>query len=292
MKRPEVDEGPKTESNVPDFLRASEKTLVMGVLNVTPDSFSDGGRFFEKDKAIAHALRMVEEGADFIDIGGESTRPFSDPISGQEEMDRVVPVIEELQKRVETYISIDTTKAAVAREAVKAGATLINDISALRLDPEMAGTAAALKAPVALMHMKGSPKNMQVNPTYDDLMGELIAFFRERIEFAAAAGIPEERVIIDPGVGFGKTFDHNLMIINRLGELITSLGRPLLLGTSRKGFLGQIVKTETARERDAGTGATTAIGVYHGARIIRAHNVLMTRHIADVTDAIKRERIV
>jgi dihydropteroate synthase len=233
---------------------------------------------------------MAEEGADFLDIGGESTRPFSDSISDQEEMDRVIPVIEELRKRVRTYISIDTTKADVAREAVKAGAALINDISALRFDPDMARTAAALKTPVALMHMKGTPKNMQVNPVYDDLMGELIAFFRERIDHAFAAGIPEDHIIIDPGIGFGKTFDHNLMILNRLREL-TSLGRPVLLGTSRKSFLGKITGTETAGERDAGTGATTAIGIYHGARIIRAHNVLMTRHIADVTDAIKREHI-
>jgi len=290
MKRLEVDEGPAPESIVPDFLSSSGKTLVMGVLNVTPDSLSDGGHFFETDKAIAHALRMAEEGADFIDIGGESTRPFSDPISDQEEMDRVIPIIEELRKRVGTHISIDTTKAVVAREAVNAGAALINDISALRFDPQMALTAAALKAPVALMHMKGTPKNMQVNPTYDDLMGELIEFFRERIDYAAAAGIPENRIIIDPGIGFGKTFDHNLMILNRLREL-TSLGRPLLLGTSRKAFIGKITGAETAGERDTGTGATTAIGVYHGARIIRAHNVLMTRHIVDVTDAIKRERI-
>ncbi len=283
-------DGEPAKSNALDFLNASGKTLVMGVLNVTPDSFSDGGRFFKSGDALARALRMTEEGADFIDIGGESTRPFSDPITVREELDRVIPVIEELRKRVETLITIDTTKAAVAREAVNAGAAVINDISALRFDPDMARVAAELKTPVALMHMKGSPKDMQVNPTYDDLMGELIAFFRERIDSAGAAGIPEDRIIIDPGVGFGKTYDHNLLIINRLGEL-TSLGRPVLLGTSRKTFIGKITGVEKPEQRDVGTGATTAIGVYNGARIIRAHNVSMTRQIADMADAILRERV-
>lgn len=266
------------------------KTLIMGVLNVTPDSFSDGGVFLPKDKAVDHALRMASQAADFIDIGGESSRPFSGSVSVHEELERVIPVIEVLREKTNSLISIDTTKSLVARQAVAAGAALINDISALRFDEEMAATVAELDVPVVLMHMKGTPRNMQVDPTYSNLMDEVKAFFEERMQYAVARGIPENHIILDPGIGFGKTFDHNVQILHRLKEL-TSLGRPVLIGTSRKAFLGKITGVTQADQRDIGTAASLAIGVYNGARIVRVHNVEVARQTVAVVEAIKHETV-
>lgn len=267
---------------------AKGNTLIMGVLNVTPDSFSDGGLFFDGKTALDHGLRMAEEGADIIDIGGESTRPFSEPISIQEEIERVVPVIEALSSRVDAMLSIDTTKSEVAREAVRAGARLINDISAMRFDENMGVVTAELDVPVVLMHMKGSPRTMQIKPYYRDVMAEIKEFFQERMDYAVSCGIARDHVILDPGIGFGKTFDHNLQILHRFSDFLT-LDRPLLLGTSRKAFIGKITGKEQALERDIGTAATVAIGVYNGARIIRTHNVEIARQTVAVVDAIKQE---
>jgi dihydropteroate synthase len=263
------------------------RTLVMGVLNVTPDSFSDGGKFFPREKAVAHGILMAEQGADIVDVGGESSRPFSEPVSLQEELDRIIPVIEALKKRIESVISVDTTKAQVAREAITAGAGLINDISALRFDPDMTGVVASSKLPVILMHMKGTPEDMQKNPFYSEIITEIVRFFHERIEHAVSSKIPKDRIILDPGIGFGKTFDHNLQIINRLKDFV-HLGRPILLGTSRKAFIGKIVGQEMD-QRELGTAATVAIGVYNGAKIIRVHDVAVAKQIIAMADAIKYE---
>ncbi|MBU2498201.1 MAG: dihydropteroate synthase [Proteobacteria bacterium] len=260
----------------------------MGIVNVTPDSFSDGGQFFERERAIDHGLAMAQEGADIIDVGGESTRPYSDGVSKEEEMDRVIPVIEALRKEVAVPISIDTIKAEVAREALRAGASMINDISALRFDPEMVKVAAAAKVPVVLMHMKGTPSDMQKDPTYERLIPEILAFLEEAVRCGLAGGIQEEMIIVDPGIGFGKTFDQNLEVIRDLHRF-HSLGRPILLGTSRKAFLGHILNKQT-HERDAGTMATVAAGVLNGAHIVRVHNVKKAIETVKVIDAVKRGR--
>jgi dihydropteroate synthase len=270
-----------------DLLAPYGRTLIMGVLNVTPDSFSDGGRYFQQEKAVAHGIRLAEEGADIIDVGGESTRPFSDPVSVQEELDRVIPVIEALSRRIDTILSIDTTKAQVAEAAVRAGSRLINDISGLRFDPSMARVAAESNFPVILMHMKGTPQNMQETPFYTDLIPEIAEFFKERIDYAVSSGIVRERIILDPGIGFGKTFDHNLQIINRLKDF-AYIGRPILLGTSRKAFIGKVLGKD-ADQREIGTAATAAIGIYNGARIVRVHDVAIAKQITVTVDAIKNE---
>jgi len=269
-------------------LDLGQRTLVMGIVNVTPDSFSDGGQFFERERAIDHGLAMAQEGADIIDVGGESTRPYSDGVSKEEEMDRVIPVIEALRKEVAVPISIDTIKAEVAREALRAGASMINDISALRFDPEMVKVAAAAKVPVVLMHMKGTPSDMQKDPTYERLIPEILAFLEEAVRCGLAGGIQEEMIIVDPGIGFGKTFDQNLEVIRDLHRF-HSLGRPILLGTSRKAFLGHILNKQT-HERDAGTMATVAAGVLNGAHIVRVHNVKKAIETVKVIDAVKRGR--
>jgi dihydropteroate synthase len=261
----------------------------MGVLNVTPDSFSDGGRFFDLDQAIAHGLELAREGADIIDIGGESTRPYSRKVTAQEEIERVAPVIKALSRELTIPISIDTFKAKVAGKALEAGAAIINDISSLRFDPQMAGLAAEAKVPVILMHIQGKPADMQNNPTYQDLMGEIIAFLQEAIERAVQAGIRRDLLMVDPGIGFGKTFDHNLEIIRELGRL-KSLQLPVLLGSSRKAFIGHILNKEPP-ERDVGTMATIAAGILNGAQIVRVHNVAMTLQIVKIMDAIKRGRV-
>jgi dihydropteroate synthase len=199
-------------------LELGRRTLIMGIVNVTPDSFSDGGHFFSTDRALAQAMRLIEEGADILDIGGESTRPFSDPVGESEEMDRVLPVIEALANRVSVPISIDTTKASVARQAVASGATLINDVSALRMDPDMGATAARCRVPLILMHMKGTPKDMQVKPVYDDLVSDIMTFLSDSMDRAVAAGVNRDAIILDPGIGFGKTIHHNLRIIRDLNR--------------------------------------------------------------------------
>lgn len=277
----------------PYTLELGLRTRIMGIVNVTPDSFSDGGHFFSADRAVDQGLQLADEGADILDIGGESTRPFSDPVSESEELKRVVPVIEQLAKRVSVPISIDTTKAEVARRAVDAGATLINDVSALRSDPKMAATAAKCRVPLVLMHMKGTPKTMQVEPVYDDLIGEIKAFLAKAMEQAMAAGVGRSALILDPGIGFGKTIGHNLQIIRDL-ESFRELGAPLLIGPSRKAFIRRLLKEELREEPGPlsgkvarGTQAAIAAAAMQGAHIVRVHDVARTRTTLTLIDAIR-----
>jgi dihydropteroate synthase len=266
-------------------LHVGTRTLVMGVLNVTPDSFSDGGLFFDPHRAIEHGLRMAEEGADIIDVGGESSRPGSDPISLDEELERIIPVIEALASRVQIPISVDTYKAQVAERAIEAGAQMINDISGLRFDPQMPSVAARFDTPLIIMHIKGTPKTMQQDPSYEDLMGEIIAYLREGIERAERmGGVDPHQVIVDPGIGFGKRVEDNLMILKRLDEL-TCLGRPLMIGTSRKSFIGTVLDREVD-QRAIGTLATVAVSVLKGAHMVRVHDVAPARQAVDMVDAV------
>jgi len=247
------------------------RTWLMGVVNVTPDSFSDGGRYFDAGKAVARGLELAAEGADILDIGGESTRPGSLPVPEAEELRRVVPVIESLRKQTSGLLSVDTTKAAVARAALDAGADIVNDTSAFRFDPAMPGEVARSGAAVILMHMQGTPLTMQESPRYADLLGEVGTFLEERMRVAGAAGISRERVIVDPGIGFGKTFEDNLILLRRQ-EVFHGLGRPLLLGFSRKAFLGKILDLPPD-ERLEGTIAAAVLSVGLGVHILRIHDV-------------------
>jgi dihydropteroate synthase len=256
----------------------------MGVLNVTPDSFSDGGLFFEPEQAIEHGLQMAEEGADIIDIGGESSRPGSDPLSLEEELKRITPVIEGLVSRIKLPISVDTYKALVAERAIEAGAQMINDISGLRFDPQMPAVAARYDTPLIIMHIKGTPKTMQQAPCYDDVMGEIVTYLREGIERAERGGVDPCQVIVDPGIGFGKRVQDNLVILNRLNEL-TILGRPLLVGTSRKTFIGAVLGL-AVDQRMIATLATVAASALKGAHIVRVHDVSPVRQTIDMVDAI------
>jgi len=245
---------------------------IMGVVNVTPDSFSDGGRFLDAAAAVAHGLELEAQGAAILDVGGESTRPGALAVPAREERARVVPVIEGLVAAgTGAQISIDTSKAEVARAALAAGATLVNDVTALRAAPELAAIVADAGAGVCLMHMLGEPRTMQDDPRYDDVVAEVKAFLSERLEFAVAAGIAEQRIVLDPGIGFGKTLAHNLELLARLGE-IAALGRPVLIGTSRKSFLGRLTGRQVD-ERLAATIATNVIAYERGARIFRVHDV-------------------
>ncbi|MBX5470092.1 MAG: dihydropteroate synthase [Thermoleophilaceae bacterium] len=253
-----------------------EAPLIMGVVNVTPDSFSDGGRWLDPDAAVAHAHELAAEGAAFLDVGGESTRPGAEPVPEGEELRRVMPVIERLVAEGAPPISIDTHKAAVARAALEAGARLVNDVSAFRFDPSMAQVVAEHGADCCLMHMLGEPRTMQRDPRYDDVVSDVKAFLEERLAFAVSEGIAEERVWLDPGIGFGKTVDHNLELLRRLDEL-AAIGRPLVIGTSRKSFLGRITGRDVG-ERLAGTIATNVIAYERGARMFRVHDV---RAVAD-----------
>lgn len=266
-------------------LLATPRPLIMGVLNVTPDSFADHGAHFEHAVALEHARALVAAGADLLDVGGESTRPFAEPVPLEEELRRVIPVIKTIAPEIPIPISIDTYKAKVAKAALEAGAAIINDISALRFDPDLAPLAAAARVPVILMHMQGTPRNMQRDPHYHDLIGEITAFFRERLEFAVGQGIPRELIVLDPGIGFGKTREHNLEIIRRLAEF-QELGCPLLLGPSRKAFIGHLTGRPAGPERDVGTLAALAAGVQGGARIVRTHNVAYARQFFAVWEAI------
>jgi dihydropteroate synthase len=262
------------------------RTLIMGVLNVTPDSFSDGGRFFTFDRAVAQGRKLAAEGADFLDVGGESSRPGSRPLPEEEEIRRVVPVIRALNGEISAPISVDTRKAGVAAQALEAGAEMINDISAFRHDPEMAAVAAAGGAAVVLMHMRGEPETMQVDPVYGDLLGEIRDFFRERIDYAAAKGIDPGRIILDPGIGFGKSLEkeHNLILLKNLG-VFADLEKPILVGPSRKAFIGRILGLPP-EEREEGTLGAVAAAVCHGARIVRVHEVAGTRRLLRVLDAV------
>jgi dihydropteroate synthase len=262
------------------------RTLIMGILNVTPDSFSDGGKFLGGDDAVGRARKMLKDGADIIDIGGESSRPGSDPVPVEEELRRVVPVVDRLWEETGAVISVDTTKARVAEEAVRAGASIINDISALRFDPRMAEVAAKTGAGLVLMHMKGTPADMQKNPEYGDLMKEVAGFLDERGKFARNSGVVWESIVYDPGIGFGKTVEHNLQLLNRLGEM-KSLMRPMLAGPSRKSFIGAVLDLPV-EERLEGTAAAVALAIANGASIVRVHDVREMSRVARIADAIKR----
>ena len=265
----------------------SERPFIMGIVNVTPDSFSDGGSYFSPEQAVAHGLRLAEEGADIIDIGGESTRPGAAPVSAAEETERVLPVIAELAANIDVPLSIDTTKAEVARKALAAGAEIVNDVSALRFDPEMGDVVAAARVPVVLMHMRGTPRTMQYDIHYQSLIDDIREFLEERIEYAVSVGIALENIIIDPGIGFGKSIEQdNLSILKNLAAF-TALGRPVLVGTSRKGFIGKLLGTPV-HEREEGTAATVAIAIYNGAHMVRVHDVKSMKMVAAVANAIRK----
>lgn len=269
-------------------LELGRRTLIMGILNVTPDSFSDGGLFAEVEKAVEHAKNMVAEGADIIDVGGESSRPGADTVSVEVEKARVLPVIERLAGTVEVPISIDTYKSSVARDALNMGACMVNDITALRGDPDMASVVAEAGVPVVLMHMKGTPRDMQLDPHYDSLISEITSFLSIRIQAAMDAGISQNQIIIDPGIGFGKTVAHNLEIIRRLSEF-KPLGKPILIGTSRKSFIGKVLGLSTD-DRLEGTAASIAVAIANGADIVRIHDVKEVARVVRMTDAIVRGR--
>ncbi len=271
------------------YLLAQPRPLIMGVINVTPDSFADGGLFFEHDAAINQALALAAAGADILDFGGESTRPFSEPTPLEEELRRVLPLIERVRAETTVPISIDTYKSRVAEAALDAGANIINDISALRFDPDMVRLAREAGVPVILMHMQGTPRDMQANPQYDDLIGDLRTFFQERLDFALAHGLSRELLVLDPGIGFGKTFQHNLEILNNLDAFL-DLGCPLLVGPSRKAFLGHVLGGLPPAERDIGTLAALAVAVQRGAHLVRVHNVSYAKQFFTVLSAIGQVR--
>ncbi len=263
-----------------------ERTLVMGILNLTPDSFSDGGTFVDPHRAVEGAQAMITAGADIVDIGGESTRPFSDPVPLEEELRRTIPVIKAIRMHTDIPLSIDTMKAEVARQAIEAGADIVNDVSALRFDPEMAPLVATMNVPVILMHMQGTPKTMQEHPHYDCLFGEIIAFLQERIYYATSQGIAREQIVVDPGIGFGKTVTHNLQLIRGLHTL-SALERPILLGVSRKRFIGTILDRPVG-EREIGTAVANTVGIMAGAHIVRVHDVAFHVQAVRMADALQR----
>lgn len=278
---------------LPDILKWPSGTLdfsggaiVMGILNVTPDSFSDGGRFTEVDAAVARGVEMAQQGAAIIDIGPESTRPGAEPVPTDEQIIRTVPVIEQLRRQIDIPISIDTRVPAVALAAIEAGASMINDITALGND-DMAKLAAGKQVPVVLMHMQGEPRTMQADPQYDDVVTDVLEYLVTRAKVAEAAGIPSERIILDPGIGFGKTTEHNLHLLRRL-DLLSGLGYRVLIGASRKRFIGQLTGKDNPADRVFGTAATTAIAVAKGASIIRVHDVAETVDVVKVANAICR----
>lgn len=258
----------------------------MGIVNVTPDSFSDGGLFFDPIKAIEHGQALADAGADVVDVGGESSRPFSESVTVEEETRRVIPVVEGLAKRLSVPVSIDTTKAAVARRAIDAGARIINDISAMRLDPDMAPLVAGARVPVILMHMKGTPKDMQVEPSYGDVVSEVTAFFQKVLARTEQAGIGRDKVIIDPGIGFGKTVTHNLLLIKHLSAF-HNLGVPILIGPSRKSFITKILGSGPEEGREVGTQAAVAAAAYQGVHMVRVHDVARTRQTVGIIDALR-----
>ena len=263
-----------------------EKVVVMGILNLTPDSFYDGGRYSKEAQALRRVEEMIGEGADIIDVGGESVRPGADPISVDEELSRVMPVIEKIRRSFLIPISIDTYKAEVARQAIEEGAEMVNDVSGLRFDLDLRKVVARYGVPVILMHIKGTPKNMQDNPRYDSLMEEIISYLSRSIKLAEEAGVDPARIIVDPGIGFGKTTAHNLEILRRLAEL-NSLGKPILVGLSRKSFIGNVLGLPQ-EERLEGGLAASCVAVCGGARILRTHDVNPTRRAVDMVQAILR----
>jgi len=266
-------------------LELGRRTLIMGILNVTPDSFSDAGAFFDRERAIQRALEMIAEGAELLDIGGESTRPGSEPVSAEVELERVLPVIEAIRRESDIPLSIDTTKAEVARQALTAGADLINDISALRFDERMVQIAADSGAPLILMHMQGTPRTMQENPLYASLFSEIIAFLEERIRFATDHGVARSQIVVDPGIGFGKNLRHNLLLVRSL-EKFHCLDRPLLLGASRKRFIGAVLERPVT-EREIGTAVAHSFAIAAGVHLLRTHEVALHREVALMADAIR-----
>ncbi|OPL13615.1 MAG: dihydropteroate synthase [delta proteobacterium ML8_D] len=266
------------------------RTYIMGVINVTPDSFSDGGKFYSTESVKRHAVSLISAGADILDIGGESTRPFAEPVTLEEELRRVIPAVREIRKISDCLISVDTVKAGVAQAALYEGADIINDISALRFDPKMADVVSSFEAMVVLMHMKGSPRDMQINPYYEDVVGEVRDFLGKRIAWTISRGIPKEKILIDPGLGFGKNFQDNLVLINCLQEF-NDLGVPVMVGASRKAFLGAVTGIKAAKERDIATLGAIAVSVMKGVDMVRVHNVALTRQVVQVVDAICRESL-
>jgi dihydropteroate synthase len=262
-------------------------TLLIGVVNVTPDSFSDGGLYLNPERAIRHGRKLIDEGAEVLDIGGESTRPGSEGVTADDELARVAPVLEKLAGGG-ARISIDTSKSAVAEAALDAGAEIVNDITALRSDPELAGLCAERGCGVLLMHMLGTPRTMQEDPTYEDVVDDVRAFLAERIEHALTAGVAEERIWVDPGIGFGKTLEHNLVLLHRLGEL-RSLGRPICVGTSRKSFIGKVTGRDMD-ERLGGTIASNVLALANGAEVFRVHDVRPVREALEVAEVILGRR--
>lgn len=263
-----------------------DRPLVMGIVNVTPDSFSDGGQFLQADHAVGHALKLIEEGADLIDIGGESSRPGAESVPIEDELQRVVPVVEQLRSQTETPISVDTYKSEVAHAALEAGADIINDISALRMDPEMVRVIAQSGAPIILMHMLGTPATMQQSPHYTNCVEEISAFFVQRIAFAVQHGIARERIIVDPGIGFGKRFEDNLDLLRALHRF-TQFGLPLLVGASRKSFISRVTGAQTSpTERLGGSIAAAVVARQRGANILRVHDVAATIEAIKVAEAI------
>jgi dihydropteroate synthase len=259
---------------------------IMGILNVTPDSFSDGGEWFDFDEAVQHGRTLVAEGADILDVGGESTRPGAAPVALDEELRRVVPVIRVLRE-VGAQLSVDTMKLTVAEAAVEAGATFVNDVTAFRHEPELAGFVADRGCDCCLMHMLGEPRTMQDDPRYDDVVDDVRAFLEERAEFAVGEGVREERIMVDPGIGFGKTLDHNLELLRRLDEIV-ALGFPVVVGTSRKSFLGRLTGREDPHDRIAATVATTVLALERGAQVFRVHDVAPTKDALTVATATLR----
>jgi dihydropteroate synthase len=266
-------------------VECGERTLIMGIVNVTPDSFSDGGQFFETEAAVSHALELAVAGADLIDVGGESTRPGAERVSPEEEQRRVVPIIRRLRELCAIPISIDTYKSAVAHEALHAGADIINDISGLTFDPEMAGLAAQTGAGLVLMHIQGTPTDMQLNPHYQDVMEEILRFLQQQLRFAAEKGVKPEQIVVDPGIGFGKRLDDNFTILRRL-RMLQACGVPILVGPSRKSFIGQTLDAP-ANDRLEGTSAAVTAAILNGANIVRVHDVKEMKRVARIADAIK-----
>ncbi len=269
------------------LLELESRALIMGIVNVTPDSFSDGGEYFNTDAAVHRALEMIDQGADIIDIGGESTRPGASPTKPSQELARILPVIEALSRQHDNLISIDTQKAEVADKALAAGASIINDVSALSQDPGMLKVAARYDAGVILMHMRGEPRTMQADPQYDDVVNDVSDYLKERIEICVQAGLERDTLAVDPGIGFGKTLEHNLALLANL-KILAAAGRPVVVGLSRKSFLGKITGRETD-QRLAGSLAGLAYSVLQGAHIMRVHDVAESADVAAVLTAIAGE---
>jgi len=261
-----------------------QRTHIMGILNVTPDSFSDGGIYYKPEAAIRRGIELEKEGADIIDIGAESTRPGAEPVSTQEELRRLRPIIEGLREAVSIPLSIDTYKAEVAEKAINWGATIINDISGLRFDPDMKYVVASYSVPIVLMHIKGVPRNMQIDPKYDDLFEDVIAYLQKSISIAKDGGIRDDLMIIDPGIGFGKSIDDNYRIIRHLAKFKV-LGKPILIGPSRKSFIGKALKLETG-QRFEGTAAVVALSIANGADIVRVHDVERIKRVCVISDLV------